>query len=57
MGRREMQKERIPYTLEERLGGAHDVRVIALGVARAKAVSDAPVLAPPVVKDQMRVHT
>jgi hypothetical protein len=40
-----------------RLGGAHDVRVIALGVARAKAVSATPVSAPRAMRDQMRVRT
>jgi hypothetical protein len=43
--------------LDERLDGAHSVRVIALGVTSAKVVSTALVLAYPAVIDHMRVRT
>jgi hypothetical protein len=57
MGRRVMQKDAVYTRLRERLHGAHDVRVIALGGARARAVVAAPLSAPPAVIEQMRVRT
>jgi hypothetical protein len=49
-----MQKDTFCTRLKEGLDDAHDIRVVALGVARAKAVSTAPVSAPLAVIDQMR---
>jgi hypothetical protein len=52
-----MQKSAVRTRLKERLDGAYDVRVIARGVVRAKAVSAAQVSAPLAVRDQMSVRT
>jgi hypothetical protein len=52
-----MRKNALRTRLKERLDGAHDVRVVTLGMARAKAVFAAQLLAPPAVINQMQVHT
>jgi hypothetical protein len=52
-----MRKNASRTHLNERLDGARDVCVTALGVARAKADCAEPVLAPPAVIDQRRVRT
>jgi hypothetical protein len=52
-----MRKDAVRTRLKVGLDGAHNVRVIALGVARAKNVSNAPVSAPAAVIDQMRART